>query len=377
MFLSLHDLHLVENSLGELVGRVLTTHVARADLAIGDDGVDRLRDPVRVVVEAEVTEEHASGEDQGTGVGLVLALDVETDVSAAGLENSDVAAHVAARHDTGATDQRSTNVGQNATVQVGHDHDVELLGFGDALHGGVVDDHVVGLNGGVFLGGLVEGRAEQTVGQLHDVGLVDASDLLAVVGESEAKGELGNALGLGTGDDLERLNDALDALVLQTGVFTFCVLTDDAHVDALVARLVAGDVLDQRNGGIDVELLSHGDVERLVARPLQRGVQNALETQLVTTQRRDGLFEHLLRRLRTVVQTSNINLLPLDGHVVGLEDGLDTLSNLGADTITGNEGDGVLAAILGRLEYVALNGGVGSGGDGGLVLLSGSAQEAL
>lgn len=297
-------------------------------------------------------------------------------MTAAGLKNSDVTAHVAAGHNTGATNQRSANVGQDTTVQVGHDHDVELLGLGDALHGGVIDNHIVGLDGRVLLGGLVEGRAEETVGQLHDVGLVDTGDLLAVVGQSEAEGELGNTLRLGAGDDLERFDDTLDTLVLQTRVFTLSVLTDDAHVDTLVAGLVAGDVLDQRDGGVDVELLSHGDVEGLVARSLEGSVQDTLQAQLVAAQRRDGLLEHLLCRLRAVVQTRDIDLLPLDGHVVGLEDGLDTLRNFGTDAVTGDEGDGVLAAVLGGLEDVALNCGIGSCGERGL-LLSGSAQEAL
>lgn len=205
---------------------------------------------------------------------------------------------------------------------------------------------------------------------------MNAGDLLAVVGQREAKGELGNALRLGTGDDLEGLDDALDGLVLQARVFTLGVLTDDAHVDALVASLVAGDVLDQRNGSIDVKLLSHGDVEGLVAGSLKRSMQNTLQTQLVAAQRRDSLLEHLLCRLRAVVQPRDVDLLPLDGHIVGLEDGLDALRDLRADTVARDEGDGVLAPILGGLEDVALDGGVGSSGEASL-LLSGSAQEAL
>lgn len=293
---SLQGLHLVQDGLGELLCRGLAAHVAGADLAVGDDGVDGLGDAVGVVVEAEVAQQHAAGQDQRRGVGLVLALDVEADVSAAGLEDGDVAAHVAAGHDTRPADEGGADVGQDAAVQVGHDHDVELLGLGHALHGGVVDDHVVGLDGGVLGGGALEGGAEQAVGELHDVGLVDAGDLLTVVGQGEAEGELGDALRLGAGDDLERLDDAADGLVLEARVLTLGVLADDAHVDALVAGLVAGDVLDQGDGGIDVELLSHGDVEGLVAGPLERGVQDALEAELVAAQGGHRLLKHVLGR---------------------------------------------------------------------------------
>lgn len=254
-------LHLVEDGLGELVGRAVAAHVAGADLALGNHSVDGAGDAVGVVVEAEVAQEHAARQDQSAGVGLVLALDVKTDVTAARLKDGNVTAHVAARHNTGTANQRSANVGQNATVQVGHDHDVKLLGLGDALHRGVVDNHVVGLNSRVLGGRLLEGAAEQTVGELHDVGLVDTGDLLAVVGQGKAKGKLGNALRLCAGNDLERLDNTLDRLVLETRVLALGVLTDNAHVDVLVARLVARHVLDERDGGVDVELLAHGNVE--------------------------------------------------------------------------------------------------------------------
>jgi hypothetical protein len=141
-----------------------------------------------------MSEHHGGGEDQSSGVGLILALDVKADVTATRLEDGDVAAHVASGDDTGSTNETSTNVGQDTSVQVGHHHDVELLWPGDTLHGGVVDDHVVGLESGVVLADLFDGVAEETIGKLHDVGLVDAGNLFAVVGERKGKGELGDAL---------------------------------------------------------------------------------------------------------------------------------------------------------------------------------------
>lgn len=287
-----------------------------------------------MVIKTKVAEQHGAGEDQSAGVGLVLALDVETDVTAAGLEDSDITAHVAAGDDTGTTDKSGSDVGEDTAVQVRHDHDIELLGAGDSLHGGVVDNHVVDLQGRVVLGDLVEGAAEETVGQLHDVGLVDTGDLLAVVGESEAEGELGDALGLGAGDDLERLDDTLHGLVLEARVLTLSVLTDDAQVDVLVAGLVAGDVLDQGDRGVDVQLLTESDVEGLVARSLDGSVQDTLQTELVALERSQRLAEQLLRVLVASIHTANIDLLPLDGDVVGLEDGLDRLGDLSTDTVT-------------------------------------------
>lgn len=308
-----------------------------------------------MVVETEVSEEHAAGQDHGSGVGLVLALDIETDVTAARLEDSDLATHAAAGNDTRATNESGTNIGQNATVKVRHDHDIELLGSGHSLHGGVVDNHVVDLEGRVVLGDVVEGAAEETVGQLHDVGLVDAGDLLAAVGEGKAEGELGNALRLGAGDDLERLNHTRHALVLEARVLALSVLTDDAQIDVLVAGLVAGDVLDQADGGVDIQLLSHGDVEALVARSADGSVQDTLQAELVALERGDALAESLIGAA-SALETRDLNLLPLDGDVVGLEDGLDRLGDFGTDTVSGNQGHGVLATELGGLEDVGLDG---------------------
>lgn len=287
-----------------------------------------------MVVETNVAQHHGGGQDQSRGVGLVLALDVKTDVTASRLENGDVAAHVASGDDTGATDETSANVGQDTSVQVGHDHDVELLWPGHALHRGVVDNHVVGLEGGVVLTDLLDGVAEKAIGKLHDVGLVDAGDLLAVVGERKGESELGDALRLLAGNDLERLNDAVDRLVLEARVLSLGVLTDDAEVDVLVAGLVAGDVLEQDDGGVDVELLTQSDVEGTVARSLDGGVEDTLETKLVALEGSDGLAEELLGVHVARVDTRDVDLLPLNGHVVRLEDLLDRLGHLSTDTVT-------------------------------------------
>ena len=395
-------LHGGEDGAGELLVRGLAAHVGGPDLAVGgistqntslagsglplrNNIVNGVGDAVGVVVKPQVPEEHGAAQEEGGGVGLILALDVEADVAAAGLEDGDVTAHVAAGHHAGAANKRGGNVGQNAAVQVGHDHDVELLGPADALHGGVVDDHVVALELGVVLGQAVEGAAEETVGQLHDVGLVDAGDLLAVVGKGEDEGELGDALRLGARDDLERLDDAGHALVLETAVLALGVLADDAHVDVLVPCLEAGDVLDERDGGVDVELLAHGHVEALVARPADGGVQDALQAKLIAPEGGDGLLEVLLgaARPRSVVQPRHLDLLPRDGHIVGLEDLLDVLGNLGANAVAGDEGDGVLAAVLGGLEDVGLEGaGVADAGEPAgnveaLLGLGGGPEKAL
>lgn len=75
----------------------------------------------------------------------------------------------------------------------------------------------------------------------------------------------------------------------------------------------------------------------------------------------------------------DIDGLPLDGNVGGLENVLDGLGDLGADTVTLDEGDSVLAVVaLGTLELgdsIVRDAGVGaSEGKSGELLLSGLAQ---
>jgi len=56
-----------------------------------------------------------------------------------------------------------------------------LLWLGNKLHGGVVDNHAVELNAGVavlLLGDSLASVKEETVTELHNVGLVDTGDLL-------------------------------------------------------------------------------------------------------------------------------------------------------------------------------------------------------
>lgn len=75
----------------------------------------------------------------------------------------------------------------------------------------------------------------------------------------------------------------------------------------------------------------------------------------------------------------DIDGLPLDGDVGGLENVLDGLGDLGTDTVTLDQRDGVLAVVaLGTLELgdsIVRSDGVGaSEGKSGELLLSGLAQ---
>lgn len=85
-------------------------------------------------------------------------------------------------------------------------------------------------------------------------------------------------------------------------------------------------------------------------------MEDTLQCQLVPLEGSDRFPEHFLEATRrTTFHTRDVDLLPINGHVVGLENSLDTLSYLGTNTVTGNEGNSVFAAILRRLENVGLD----------------------
>lgn len=87
-----------------------------------------------VIIETQVSQEHSSRKEKGCWVGLVysvsskpivetgtrkyliLALDIETDVSAAGLKHGDIASHVATGHHTRPANKCGSNVGEDTSV---------------------------------------------------------------------------------------------------------------------------------------------------------------------------------------------------------------------------------------------------------------------
>jgi hypothetical protein len=97
----------------------------------------------------------------------------------------------------------------------------------------------------------------------------------AVVLEGKVECESGDALRLVTGHDLETLDDAGVGLVLEAAVLALGVLADNDKVDVLVSGRHAGDGLAERDGSIDVELLTHSDVPGRVSAAFDGSVEDA------------------------------------------------------------------------------------------------------
>ena len=130
----------------------------------------------------------------------------------------------------------------DGAIEIGHDHDIELLGGLDQLHRGVVDDHLLVLQMGILFGHLPASLQKQAITYLHDIGLVNGSDLFPAgeTGELEAVvGDLETGL---HGGDLDGLDHSRVDFVLDPRVLPLGVLPNYHRVHVLVSRpLQAGN----------------------------------------------------------------------------------------------------------------------------------------
>ncbi|KAI3488747.1 hypothetical protein L1887_47088 [Cichorium endivia] len=243
-----------DDLVGEGAGAELAAEVTRA-LAAGDGLEDGVLDAVGLVKEAHVTQHHDGRQQQRGRVGLVLASNVGRR-AVDGLEDRGVLADVARGGEAETADETGAHVGENVTVQVGHDHDavgVWRRVLDDAEAGAVEEVLVVG-DVRVLLGDLSAGVEEHAVGHAHDGSLVDGGDLVAAVLLGVVEGVAGDALGSLVGDELDGLDHAVDDLVLDARVLALGVLTDEDGVDVVVGGLEALDGLAGTDVGEEAEV---------------------------------------------------------------------------------------------------------------------------
>ena len=247
-------------------------------LALSKDLEDSLLNVSGLAVEAHVSQHHDGAEKKRGGVGKLLASNVGSG-SVDSLEDGAVVTNVSRGSQTETTNETSAHVGENVSVQVGHDEHLVVVGdrVGDHLQASVVEELGVKLNVGEVLGNLAGSAEEETVGHLHDGGLVDGADLLPANVAGVLEGVSQDALRGLAGDELDALYDAIYHNVLNTRVLALSVLADQDGVNVVVGRLVASNGPAGTDVGEEVEGTAKGEVERDVA--LANGCgQRALES---------------------------------------------------------------------------------------------------
>lgn len=310
-----------------------------------------------------MSQHHDGAEQQRGGVSELLASNIGRG-TVDSLKDGALVTNVAGGSQTKTANETSAHVGQNVSVQVGHDEDLVVVGsrVGNHLQAGVVQQLSVKLDVWELLGHLTGDAEEETVRHLHNGGLVHSADLLPADVTSVLEGISQDTLRGFAGDELDALHNAVDDHVLDARVLALGVLADQDRVDVVVGCLVALDGSAGADVGEEVEGAAERQVERDVALA-DGGCERAFERDQIPLDAGNGLVGD--DRLAVLVEArGHVDRLPLDGHVGGRVDVLDRLRNLGANAVALNQGDGELAvAALGALELGHL---VGVGADGAL-----------
>lgn len=153
-----------DDGVGVLGSLGLAAEIAGQSLALGHGVEDGLLDESGLVGETHVTQHHDGAEEESGGVGQALAGNVGGG-AVDGLEDGALVTNVARGGEAETTNQTGAHVGQNVTVQVGHDQDLVVVGegVGDHLEAGVVEKLGVELDIGEVLGDLATDVEEETV----------------------------------------------------------------------------------------------------------------------------------------------------------------------------------------------------------------------
>lgn len=240
----------------------LPSEIASANFSVFDNSFDSLTKRVAPGVQMKMVEHVGGAQDHSRWVGDRTSHGFLEGVTASRLEDDKVTSNRLSWHDSGSSDKSETwkmwyfwcssvcspssQVVNDVSVEVWHDHHVELLWLRDKLHASVVNDHGLKLDLWVLLGDVLAGAEEKSVSKLHDVGLVHSGDLLSSSLSGVVKSELGNTLSFSSRGNLEALNDTRNKLVLQAGVLSLGLLTNDHKVELLsVSRLDAVEGLQE------------------------------------------------------------------------------------------------------------------------------------
>ncbi|CEE61328.1 hypothetical protein XAC2852_200040 [Xanthomonas citri pv. citri] len=252
----------------------------------GDDGFAQALGILRLT---DVVEHLRRAKQQRARVGLALPCDIRRR-AVHGFEDRRVQTDVGARRQAQAADQAGAQVGDDVAEQVGGHDDVELLGTHHQLHAGVVDDHFLEFDFRILRGHIACHLQEQARGRLDDVGLVHGGDLLAAGALGQLEGVAHDALGALAGDPGagERGLAILGHRLAFAQIRTFGVFADRDQVNAVgKTRLGVRERLGRTHVGVQVELATHGDVDRAETLADRRG-QRTFQRHLVLGDRRQS-----------------------------------------------------------------------------------------
>mmetsp|Transcript_558 Transcript_558/g.1484 ORF Transcript_558/g.1484 Transcript_558/m.1484 type:complete len:289 (-) Transcript_558:36-902(-) len=266
-----------------------------------------------------------------------------------------VGSDVSTRRQTQSADQPGRQIGDDVAVQVGHHHDIKLARITHQLHARVVHNHLLVHDIRVLFRHFATAAYEQTVRQLHDVGLVHTRHLFAAMLGGILEGKLRHARRRRRRNHLERLHHARHHLVLQPAILSLRVLPHSHQIHVIVPRLVPRNTQTRPHVRIQLQLFPQRQVQRPESlpdrrrhRPLQPDPVLQHGIQVCPRDERVRLRVHLL---------ADALLLPLDRRLGSLEDGHHRLGDLRTDPIPGKQGGRDLLVRRCICPHSALRGG--------------------
>ncbi len=190
--------------------------------------------------------EHQGGAADGAdGVGQSLSGDVWCG-TVHGLEHAGetpFGVEVGAGRQAEAAGQGAAQVGKDVRMEVGGDHDGEVLGMQNELRGHRVDEHALGLDVGVVTGDTLEHVIPEDHAILLSIALGDTGDLAPAAGARQIEGEAHDAFAADLGEqgrldaDFAARAAAGEVAPAHAGVFALAVLADDDPVEPGVVGL--------------------------------------------------------------------------------------------------------------------------------------------
>lgn len=221
-----------------------------------------LLDAGSVLVKTHMLQHHNRTQQESSGVSKTLAGDIRSG-TVDSLEDGALISNVSGGGKTKTTDETSAHIGENVTVKVGHDQDLVVVWgrVGDHLQAGVVKQLGVEFDVGELLGNVAGSVQEETVGHLHDCGLVHNTNLLLSRGLSMLESEAQDTLGGFPSDELNTLDNTVNNDMLNSGVFALGVLTDQHSVDVVIWGLVSSNRAAWSQVGEEIECTTESQVQ--------------------------------------------------------------------------------------------------------------------
>src|SRR5258706_13313528 len=259
-------LDLFDDRVGKLCRGRFAAKIRGPTLAFEQDRFDGVGNALRGLGLRDMPQQHGRREQHRRRIGDVTPLNIRR-AAVDGFEQRVVVAEVGAGHNAEAANQTYRQIRDDITVQIFQQQDVEPRRVEHQLQTSVVDDQIAETDLLVLLRDVPGALEEQTVGQLHDVRLMNRHDFFPAVGARVVERELCDAGRRFLRDYFQAFHDPWHNFMLDAGIQTFGILAHDDQIDVLIARLDSWQIFDRPQIGVKIETLAqlHVDAGKTLA----------------------------------------------------------------------------------------------------------------